>query len=157
MRDHFATIGIDVVLDETEGYAYLRSQEDEDGQEPLPRLVRRRSLPYYDSLLLVLLRKRMVEFESRGDEGKLVVDRDEIVEMLRIFLSDSSDEVRAETRIDASISRIADMGFLRALRGQSGAWEIRRILKAYVDAQTLNDFSAKLEEYAAELKAGADD
>lgn len=30
VRDHFATIGVDVVLDETEGYAYLRSRDEED-------------------------------------------------------------------------------------------------------------------------------
>ena len=52
VRDHFATIGVDVVLDETEGYAYLRSRDEEDA---LPRLVQRRSLSYPVSLLLVLL------------------------------------------------------------------------------------------------------
>lgn len=152
VRDHFDTIGVDVVIDDAEGYAYLRSQEPDDGEEPLPRLVKRRSLPYYDSLLLVLLRKRMVEFESRGDEGRLVVHRSEITEMMRIFLGDSSDEARTESRIDTSISRISDLGFLRPLRGQQGTWEVRRIVKAYVDAQTLHDFSAKLQEYAAELE-----
>ncbi|PRC61423.1 hypothetical protein C6A85_09055 [Mycobacterium sp. ITM-2017-0098] len=33
-------------------------------------------------------------------------------------------------------------------RGQRDHWEVRRILKAYVDAQTLSDFAAKLREYA---------
>lgn len=30
VRDHFATIGVDVVIDDAEGYAYLRSQEPDD-------------------------------------------------------------------------------------------------------------------------------
>ncbi len=55
---------------------YLATREPEDGEEALPRLVRRRSLTYNVSLLLVLLRKRMVEFESSGEEGKLVLTRD---------------------------------------------------------------------------------
>ena len=36
-------LGVDVVIDEDEGYAYLRSRPDEDGEEALPRLVRRRA------------------------------------------------------------------------------------------------------------------
>ena len=45
---------------------------------------------------------------------------------------------------------MAELGFLRQLRGQTEHWEVRRILKAYVDAQTLSDFAGKLREYAAE-------
>lgn len=148
VRDHFATIGVDVVVDDTEGYAYLRSQEPGEGEEPLPRLVKRRSLTYNVSLLLVLLRKRLVEFETSSTDGKLVLSRDQMVDMLRLFLPDATDEARALERIDTTIRQAADLGFLRELRGQPGYWEVRRILKAYVDAQTLSDFAGKLEEYA---------
>ena len=44
VRDHFAAIGVDVVVDDAEGYAYLRSRSDVEGEERLPRLVYRRSL-----------------------------------------------------------------------------------------------------------------
>lgn len=153
LRDHFATIGLDVVVDQNEGYAYLRTREPEDGEEPLPRLIRRRALTYADSLLVILLRKRMVEFEASGDQGQLVLTRDEIAEMVRLFLASSTDEARVLTKVDRSISRVVDMGFLRPLTGRRDTWEVRRILKAYVDAQTLSDFSAKLAEYAS----GGDD
>lgn len=149
VRDHFASIGVDVVVDDTEGYAYLRSQEDDDESAPLPRLVRRRSLTYHVSLLLVLLRKRLVEFETTSDEGKLVLTRDQIVEMLRVFLADSTNEARVIDRVDTTIKKVAELGFLRQLRGQPDHWEVRRILKAYVDAQTLGDYAGKLSEYAA--------
>lgn len=148
VRDHFATIGVDVVIDDTEGYAYLRSQEDIDGQDGLPRLVVRRPLTYNVSLLLVLLRKRLFEFEAGGDEGKLVLSRDQIVDMLQLFLADSTNEARVIDQVDKTITKAAELGFLRALPGQSDQWEVRRIIKAYVDAQTLSDFAGKLREYA---------
>lgn len=148
VADHFAAIGIDVVVDETEGYAYLSTREPEDGEEPLPRLIRRRSLTYNVSLLLVLLRRRMVEFESTGGDGKLVLTRDQLVEMLRVFQQSSSNEARIIDQADRTIIQVADLGFLRPLRGQTGAWEVRRILKAYVDAQTLSDFASRLNTYA---------
>ena len=154
VRDHFATIGIDVVIDDAEGYAYLRSRPTEDGDEALPRLVRRRALTYNVSLLLVLLRKRLVEFETTGGEGRLVLSTDQIVEMLRLFQSESTNDARAVDQAETTIKKAAELGFLRQLRGQSDQWEVRRILKAYVDAQTLSDFAAKLREYAG---AGGND
>ncbi|PQP50296.1 DUF4194 domain-containing protein [Mycolicibacterium austroafricanum] len=148
VRDHFSTIGVDVVIDDTEGYAYLRSRPDEGGEEALPRLVRRRALTYNVSLLLVLLRKRLVEFETGGGEGRLVLSTEQIVEMLRLFQADSTNDARVADQAETTIKKAAELGFLRQLRGQRDHWEVRRILKAYVDAQTLNDFAAKLREYA---------
>lgn len=149
VRDHFDSIGIDVVIDDVEGYAYLRSQsDDENDSEPLPRLVRRRSLTYNVSLLLVLLRKRLIEFETLGGEGKLVLTQDQIVELLRVFLADSTNEARVIDRVGTTINQVAELGFLRPLRGQTDQWEVRRVLKAYVDAQVLSDYAGKLKEYA---------
>ncbi len=157
VRDHFAAIGVDVVVDDTEGYAYLRRQDEEDTPDPLPRLVKRRSLTYNVSLLLVLLRKRLVEFETTGAEGKLVLSKDQIVEMLRVFLADSTNEARVMDRVDTTLKQVTDLGFLRPLRGHSDHWEVRRILKAYVDAQTLSDYAGKLREYARASASGTAD
>lgn len=151
VRDHFAEIGIAVVVDDLEGYAYLLTIEPDEGEESLPRLVKRRALTYHVSLLLLLLRKRLSEFESSGEEGKLVLERDQIVELLRVFLRDTTNEARTIAQVDATISQVAKLGFLRELRGRNAtgpAWEVKRILKAYVDAQTMGDFAARLTEYA---------
>ena len=148
VRDHFATIGVDVVIDEDEGYAFLRSRPEIDGEEALPRLVRRRSLTYPVSLLLVLLRKRLVEFETMGGEGRLVLSTQQIVEMLRLFQAESTNDARLVDHAETTIKKAADLGFLRQLRGERDQWEVRRILKAYVDAETLADFAGKLREYA---------
>ncbi|MCB1263659.1 MAG: DUF4194 domain-containing protein [Mycobacterium sp.] len=158
VRDHFATIGVDVVLDDVEGYAYLRSRPTDEGEEALPRLVRRRALTYNVSLLLVLLRKRLLEFETTGSDGRLVLTTDQIVEMLRLFQAESSNDARVVDQAEATIRKAAELGFLRALRGHNDHWEVRRILKAYVDAQTLSNFAAKLREYAgAESDTGGGD
>lgn len=154
VRDHFATIGVDVVVDDAEGYAYLHSRPTDQGGEDLPRLVRRRALTYNVSLLLVLLRKRLVEFETTGGDGRLVLTSAQIVEMLRVFQAESSNDARIVDQAEATIRKAAELGFLRSLRGQNDHWEVRRILKAYIDAQTLSDFARKLQEYAG---AAADD
>ena len=153
VRDHFATIGVDVVVDDSEGYAYLRSRPEEEGDEPLPRLVRRRALTYNVSLLLVLLRKRLLEFEITGGEGRLVLSTEQIVEMLRLFQAESTNEARLVDQAETTIKKTVELGFLRQLRGQTDQWEVRRIIKAYIDAQTLSDFAGKLREYAGAARA----
>lgn len=144
VRDHFDMIGVDVVVDETEGYAYLRARDEEDG---LPRLVKRRSLSYPVSLMLVLLRKRMVEWESTSQEPRLILTREQIAEMVSLFLADTPNQARQVDQVDTTIGKVVDLGFLRRLRGQRDTFEVRRVLKAYVDAQTLADFAARLEDY----------
>lgn len=158
VQDHFAAIDVRVMVDPVEGYAYLKTAEVGEGDNALPRLVKRRALTYPVSLLLLLMRKRLVEFEATGGEGKLVLERDQILEMLRLFLADSTNEARVLQQVDQTISQIEKLGFLRELRGKHGAgsFEVRRILKAYVDTETMADFAAKLEEYAADSAQAGD-
>ena len=65
-RDYVAVLGLDLILDESEGYAFLKSREDPDGT--LPRLIPRRRLTFDVSLLLALLRGRMLEFDTNSSE-----------------------------------------------------------------------------------------
>lgn len=151
IRDHFSDIAVDVVIDEVEGFAYLRAREDAEGEEALPRLIRRRSLTYQASLLAVLLRRRLAEFEATGGEGRLVLSQEQMGEMLSVFAKDTKNEARSQDQVSSVIRQLKDLGFVQELRGQSGAWEVKRVLKAYVDAQTLGDFEARLTEYARAL------
>lgn len=160
VRDHFSEIGVDLIIDELEGYAYLKAAEPDEGEEVLPRLVMRRTLTYPQSLLLLLLRKRLAEFEGGGEEGKLVLERDQLIEMLRVFLKDSTNEARVIQKADQTIEQVVKLGFLKLMKSQSAgrgdtrAWEVQRIIKAYVDAETMSDFASLLVDYSAELGRG---
>jgi hypothetical protein len=158
VRDYVAIIGLELVLDEAEGYAFLRSRPDahDDGADPVPRLIARRALSFTVSLLLALLRKKLAEFDASGSETRLVLSRDEIVELIRVFLPAGTNEVRLVDQVDAHIGKIVELGFLRRLTpvpGQPARVEVRRILKAFVDAQWLAEFDGKLAAYRALLGA----
>ena len=145
VRDYVAGLGLDLVLDEAEGYAYLRQRPAEEGE--LPRLVPRRQLGYQVSLMLALLRKKLAEFDATSGEPRLILGRNDIVELMRLFFADTANQVRMSDRINADINRVVDMGFLRRLRGADDKFEVRRILKAFVDAQWLADFDQRLAAY----------
>ncbi len=151
VRDYVAVLGLELVLDEAEGYAFLRSRQEESDAERLPRLVARRQLTFPVSLLLALLRKKLAEFDASGAETRLILSRDEVVELIRVFLPADSNETRMIDQVDAHLNRIIDLGFVRRLRGQEQMYEVRRILKAFVDAQWLAEFDQRLAEYRNQL------
>jgi Domain of unknown function (DUF4194) len=148
LRDHMAVLGLGLVIDESEGYAYLRSVP-EDPDQPLPRLVPRHRLSYHVSLQLALLRKAIAEFDATSGEGRLVVTRDRLIDDLRTFLPETAHEVRLIDQIDRTIAKVVDLGFLRPMPTTPPTWEVRRIIKAFVDAEWVGEFDAKLAEYAA--------
>jgi Domain of unknown function (DUF4194) len=147
IRDHVAVLGLELVVDEAEGYAYLRQRPAQEGEAELPRLVPRRQLGYQVSLLLALLRKKLVEFDAASGDTRLILSREEIAEMMRLFLPNTANQVRLLERIDANINRIVEMGFLRKLRGTADRFEVRRLLKAFVDGQWLAELDARLNMY----------
>ncbi|MCC5873194.1 MAG: DUF4194 domain-containing protein [Gammaproteobacteria bacterium] len=147
VRDYVGVVGLELMLDETEGCAYLRQTPQTEAEEELPRLVPRRQLSYPVSLMLALLRRKLAEHDAADGATRLVLSRDEIVEMIRMFLPETGDEARLVQRIDTHINRTIELGFLRRLRGQEDRYEIRRIIKSFVDAQWLSEFNTRLAEY----------
>lgn len=103
------------------------------------------------SLLLALLRKRLAEFDADNSDTRLMLTRDQIIELLTVFLPGSTNDARLVDQIETYIGKIVDLGFLRRMPGQQGIYEVRRILKAFVDAQWLADFDERLAAYAAEM------
>ncbi|MGE3848504.1 MAG: DUF4194 domain-containing protein [Gammaproteobacteria bacterium] len=164
VREQTAVLLLDLVLDEAEGHAFLKSRPEPDeaeGAPRLPRLVARRPLSYPVSLMLALLRKRLAEFDAGGGDTRLVLARDDIAELMRVFLPTGSNETRLIDQVDATIAKVVDLGFLRRLKPAAGAapdrgrYEVRRILKAFVDAQWLAEFDARLASYRQPPARGA--
>jgi len=154
VRDHIAIIGLDLVLDEAEGYAYLRQKPAVDGEPELPRLIARRQLSYPVSLLLALLRKKLAEFDASSGDTRLIVTGADMLDMIRLFLPDTANQAKLKDRVDRDIARVVDLGFLRPLKGRDDTYEVRRILRSFVDAQWLGQLNECLASYASH---GAED
>ena len=108
-------------------------------RQEVPRLVQRRQLGFAVSLLLALLRKKLAEHDAAGGDPRLILSREQIVDLVQLFLPSGTDEAKLVDRIDGDINRVVELGFLRRLRGQDDQFEVRRILKAFVDAQWLSE------------------
>lgn len=150
VRDYFRVIGLELYLDESEGYAFLKQQvidDDNDDQLTVPRLIPQRSLTFPVSLLLVMLRKRLAEEDAIGGATRVILSREQIIDMMLLFMPEQKNEARLNDQINTAINRGIDYGFLRKLKGDKETLEIRRILKAFVDAQWLDEFQQHLDGY----------
>lgn len=151
VSDYVAVLGLHLEVDESDGYGFLRSRPDGDTDTAYPRLVMRHTLSFHVSLLLALLRKHLAEFDATSADSRLVLGRQQIIEMLRLYLPDSSDEVKTTRAIDGYIKRVEDLGFLHRLRGEADQFEVRRILRAFIDGQWLADLDRSLDDYLRDL------
>jgi len=147
VSDYVDILGLELRVDEAEGYAFLQAREEVADEEKLPRLVARRQLSFHVSLLLALLREKMAESDACGGEMRVILSRSEIVEMIRVFIPAGSNEVRLIDQVDSYINQVVKMGFARRLKGEEKMIELHRIIKSFVDAQWLAEFDARLAEY----------
>lgn len=142
VRDHVAPLGLALEIDEADGYAFLRQRPQEPGEEPLPRLVPRRPLGFPVSLLLVLLRKKIAEADAGGGDRRVVLRKDDLVDLLRQFLPTTTNEAKLVDQIGAHLNKVVELGFLRPLRGREEEYEVIRLIKAFVDGAWLEQLLA---------------
>jgi len=150
ISDHVGVLGLRLEIDETDGFAYLRGLRDGESDIEYPRLIARHSLSFTTSLLIALLRKRLLEFDTSSTEARLILSREQIVDLYRVYAPTDADEVKLSRLVDAQINRIVELGFLKRLRGAAESFEVQRILRAFVDGQWLSEFDQRLEAYLAD-------
>jgi hypothetical protein len=149
IRRYFNQIGQDLVLDQSEGFAFLQQIERLDCDR-VPRLNVRRSLNYQTTLLLVCLREEFCRFDTNSpEESRLVKTRVELQNLVSAFLPESTNRVRDKGRVDSAIAKLRELGFLRLVSEDPETFEVRRIVKAKIGAAELEDIKKRLSEYEA--------
>lgn len=141
LEDYFARLGLLMVLDEPEGFAYLRQlSEDEqpEGYERLPKLFRKTRLGYDATLLCVLLRDELRRFEEEDVHNeRCVVSTADLFEQWKAFFPVDDDEVRLRKGLDSALKTLEGLKFVRLVGKEPPEWEIRRVLKARLRAADL--------------------
>jgi hypothetical protein len=151
--DYLKVLDLELQIDDSEGYAWLSQRPvNEEEKNPLPRLIARRPLTYNMSLLCVLLRKKIVEIDASGAETRVIVSRQELINAMRVFMPEKSNEAKIEEQINTTISKVIDLGFLRKLKTDTEQLEVQRFLTALVDAEWTASLNDKLMEYQTYAK-----
>ncbi len=139
LLDFFAVLGLAVIVDEAEQFAYVRSVEEVP--EGMPRLIRRHSLTYHATVLLVLLRQRLAHADADAAVERVLVTHAELVEDMRTFHHHTA----TDDRIGNDIRAIVELGYLRRVpTAEELTYEVRRIVKAVITGDWLARHRDKL-------------
>ena len=141
-------LGLTLVLDEQDGYAFVKHALSED-EEAYVSWIHRRSFSYEESIMLVLLREMMAEFEiSDTSSRELIKKRREIKEYAELFFKEGASRIRFLKDIDRLIDKVEENGFLQKIENHElideQKFRIRKIIKAKVDSDVLEQFQQQL-------------
>ena len=152
LTSYFARLGLLLVVDESEGLAYLRQMVEEElpeGYEHLPKLFHKKRLSYDATLLCVLLREELRRFEDEDVHNeRCVVEVAQLFDQWRTFFPPQHDEVRQRRDLSIAINKLDELGYIRKFSDEPEAWEIRRILKARLPIAELENLRTQLQEAA---------
>lgn len=150
LESWLAKIGLVLVVDRPEGLAFLKQLDSEDrseGYERLPRLFRKTPLTWQATLLCVLLRDEYRQYEDEDVDNEVcVVETDALLDAWKSFYPETSDEVQLRRSLVAELNKLEKLKFVRKLGSDSSTWEVRKLLKARLPLQELEELRNRLME-----------
>jgi hypothetical protein len=148
---YFERIGIELVIDKRDGYAYLKQIELDDNGATVG-LVRRIPLTYELTLVCVLLREWMQESEKDNlDSAGLYITPKQFRERLEMFFKEKTNELKFVKELNKHLESCEKMGFLKLLfksptNSDEDRYEVKRIIKARITIEELLKFKQILED-----------
>jgi len=147
-------IGIELIVEEKDGYAFLKQIEDEDGKTI--GLIRRMPLTYEQTLLCILLREWLDEFEITDTETRnLYITHKQFRERIEMFFKEKSNQAKLLRNLDTLIKDMLSLDFLKRIEDSpypdERKYEVRRIIKSKITADMLIEFKQKLSDYESQL------
>lgn len=151
IQAYLGVIGLELIVKKDEGFAFVKQAILDDGKTI--NLATRRQLGFEISVILIVLRNMLYEFEmnptdSQADEK--YVTTTQIKEEVEMFLPVGFNQVKFKQDLDSNISKVIDMGFLaevKKLETDETLYRIHRIIKEKVTLDDLAEFKKKLKEY----------
>lgn len=149
IQEYVSQIGLELIVKKDEGFAFVRQFEDSDGNTL--GLVTRRQIGFETSIVLVVLRQSLEEFDSNPTQlatEKFITDS-EIKDELELFLQEGYNKLKFKKELDKYIRNVVDLGYLKVVseKDNETKYQIHRIIKEKITLDILQDFKAKLQEY----------
>ena len=142
--------GLQLVVSEADGFARIVQPEaDESGEKPLPRLMRKTRLTYEATLLCIVLREALDEFDIKGNGTRLFLTQKEIKERLALFFKERHNKSKLLKDLNKPINSLLHVGILKTTREDATnkelhQYEVKRIIKALVNNEKLEEIKSKL-------------
>lgn len=153
IQEYFGKIGMTLEIAEQDGFARIMQPEaGENDETPLPRLMRKQSLTYEATLLAVILREGLEEFDIKSDGTKFYLTQKEIKERIELFYKEQPNKSKLWKDLSKPITSLLTIGILKlnredAANKDNNQYEIKRIIKAFISNDKLEEIKNKLNNY----------
>ncbi|QNS41796.1 DUF4194 domain-containing protein [Chryseobacterium manosquense] len=149
IQDYISQIGLELIVKKDEGFAFVKQLEDSEGKTL--GLVTRRQIGFETSIVLVVLRQSLEDFDSNPTQlasEKFITDT-EIKDELELFLQEGYNKLKFQKDLDKYIRSVVELGFLKEISKKENEtkYQIHRIIKEKITMDILQDFQTKLKEY----------
>lgn len=150
IQDYISPIGLELIVKKDEGFAFVKQYEDSEGNTL--GLITRRQIGFEVSIVLVVLRQILEEFDMNPTQvqasEKFLTDS-EIKEEVELFLPEKFNRVKFVKELDGYIKKIVELGYLKEISKKDNEirYQIHRIIKEKVTLDVLHEFKLKLEAY----------
>lgn len=149
IQDYISQIGLELIVKKDEGFAFVKQLEDSEGKTL--GLVARRQIGFETSIVLVVLRQSLEDFDSNPTQlasEKFITDT-EIKDELELFLQEGYNKLKFQKDLDKYIRSVVELGFLKEISKKENEtkYQIHRIIKEKITLDILQDFQTKLKEY----------
>ncbi len=147
--EYISQIGLELIIKKEAGFAFVKQIEDEEGNTL--GLVSRRQIGFEMSVVLIVLRQSLEEFDSNPTQlvAEKIISNQEIKEELELFLPEGYNRVKFDKDLDSYIEKAAKLGYLKELSRSSDEvkYQIHRIIKEKITLDILQEFKDKLQNY----------
>ena len=153
IQEYFGKIGMELIITEQDGFARVMQPEtDENDDNPLPRLMKKQSLNYEATLLAVMLREGLEEFDVKSEGTKFYLTQKEIKERIELFYKEQTNKSKLWKDLSKPITSLINIGILKlnredAVNKDNNQYEIKRIIKAFISNDKLEEIKNKLSNY----------
>jgi hypothetical protein len=143
IRSRLAEIFLELVLDRDQQVGFVRQADT--GELEAPILLRRTTLTFLESALMLYLRQLLTEADAQG--RRAVVSEMEMIEQMKLYeRSQNTDRAGFDKRIKAAINKVKENSIISSIRGADDRYEISPTLKLLFSAEVI---AALIQQYAA--------
>ncbi|MEY8781133.1 DUF4194 domain-containing protein [Allomuricauda sp. XS_ASV26] len=155
IQEYVNVIGLELIIKENDGYAFLKQFLIDDDDNTIG-LVSRKQVGFETSVLLVVLRQILEDFETNPLDfsgSEKFIDNEELINQIELFLPEKYDKVGYLKKLEDYIKRIEKLGYIKRVDSDdlNTRYRIHKIIKEKVNIDALEEFKNKLNEYVESI------
>lgn len=154
LRQHLHNLFLELVVDYDQTVAFTRQANTEELDAPI--LLRRASLTFLQSALVLFIRQRLTQADAQGERA--VVSKAEMFEHLKVYERDRNvNHARFDKQMDNAVEKAKELNLLHKIRGGEERFEVSPTLKLLFSAEDIEALAGTYRAITAAALGRSDD